>query len=152
MQRFLVGFSRSQRQGAMTYMCRGYMGNTLKIERFLFYKLPVSPLSERNMFSRLCIMFEWSYNCIVSLGWRAMHWCFIRTQKIIKEKTKSKQHRSNLWMIPSHPRTVHEQTLLPPLCLLATVSVWQHLSFAWVKVKYPFCFEEESSIFTMHVS
>lgn len=53
----------------MTYMSRGYMGNTLKIERFLFYKLPVSPFSGRNMFSRLCIIFEGRFFRTAFLVW-----------------------------------------------------------------------------------
>lgn len=53
----------------MTYMSRGYMGNTLKIESFLFYKLPVSPLSERNMFFRLCIRFEGIFVTTALLVW-----------------------------------------------------------------------------------
>lgn len=51
----------------------------------------------------------------------------------MKEKAKSKQHRSNLWMIDSHLRAVYDQILLSPLSLLATVSVWQRLSLVWVK-------------------
>lgn len=55
-------------------------------------------------------------------------------------------------MINSYLRAVYDQTLLSPLSLVATVSVWQHLLLVWVKVKYSFYFEEESSIFTMHLS
>lgn len=41
----------------MTYRYRGCMENALQIERgLLFYKLPVSPLSKRNLFFRLRIM------------------------------------------------------------------------------------------------
>lgn len=43
------------------------------------------------------------------------------------------------------------ENLLSPPYLLATVRFWQNLPFVWVKVKYPFGFEEESNIFTAHL-
>lgn len=58
-QGFCVSFGHAQRQRAVTYRYRGCMENVLQIERGLFYKLPVSPLSERNLFfSQHITLFE----------------------------------------------------------------------------------------------
>lgn len=96
------------------------MGNALQIERGLFHKLPVSPLSERNMFFRLRIMlFEGRFmtTALLVMGWGGMQWNFIRTLKIIKEKPKPKQHRSYLWMIESNLEAI---VWMKPCFLLCT--------------------------------
>lgn len=79
------------------------MGNALQIARGLFYKLPVSPLSERNMFFRMYIMlFESRFmmTALLVMGWREMQWNFIRTLKITTEKNE--KHWSYLWKIESY--------------------------------------------------
>lgn len=85
---------QSEAESYDLYVQRIY-GKHFKNGKILVYKLPMSPLSERNVFSRLHIMFEGILVTSALLVW-GEEWCFIRTLKIIKEKAKSKQHRNNL--------------------------------------------------------